>query len=341
MVRDWIQLPSNERAALFQHVSDSLGLSASSIEKDFWVTVSLLAISQLSIVNEIVFKGGTSLSKGWDCIQRFSEDVDLGLNPSLVGIAGELSNTQAKNLRRETVTFVRNTFIPIFNSSLLNILGSNEHFTVQLQEPPETNPDQDPVCVLLGYQTVLERKSDYLRNDVVLEMGFRSGTGPAELRTINSILDQNLSAGVGAKRSIQEFSIRTIRPTRTFIEKLFLLHEEFTKPSDKIRHLRMSRHLYDIDRIASSKFGEEAIANNVLYEQVLKHRIKYTRIKTCNYEDLTLNKLAFMPPQHMEQLYATDYLRMQNDMLYGASKSYQDLIASLHHLNQRIAALYG
>lgn len=116
---EWLALGEKRQKEILNQVSTKTGLPAYAIEKDWWVTYCLKAVFNTSVATSLVFKGGTSLSKAWNVIERFSEDIDLGLDRNLLGFSGELSNTQIKKLRKASCEFVSYDFkVQVANSLL-------------------------------------------------------------------------------------------------------------------------------------------------------------------------------------------------------------------------------
>jgi len=112
---------------------------------------------------------------------------------------------------------------------------------------------------------------------------------------------------------------------------MILLHEEFQKPIEKVRHERMSRHLYDIGQIIKTEFGQKAIKDIDLFKSIIEHRKKITAIKTVNYENLTIDKLEILPPPKFYDLYKKDYMEMQENMIYGENLEFDKLIEIIAH----------
>ena len=111
MNTNWLTIPKQRRIDILNQVSNSTGLPAIAIEKDWWVTLSLKASFELDYSPHIVFKGGTSLSKSWNLIERFSEDIDLAIDRKFFGFEGDISKTQIKNLRKNSCEFISTTFL--------------------------------------------------------------------------------------------------------------------------------------------------------------------------------------------------------------------------------------
>ncbi len=125
------------------------------------------------------------------------------------------------------------------------------------------------------------------------------------------------------------FEINVIRPEKTFLEKLILLHEEFSKPFEKIRYFRMSRHMYDIAQIAYTEYGKRALKDKALFEKIIKHRAKYTPVKSVDYNNLELKRLVIIPNSEILKLYEKDYKQMQENMIYGEQTAFNKIIEKL------------
>lgn len=107
---------------------------------------------------------------------------------------------------------------------------------------------------------------------------------------------------------------------------MILLHEEFQKPEEKIRHRRMSRHLYDIGQIIKTDYGQKAINDVGLFNSIIEHRQKLTPVKFVDYENLTIDQLQILPPEKFSDLYKDDYNEMQERMIYGEILDFDKLI---------------
>ncbi len=102
----WLTLSKERRVEMLNMATALTGLPAIAIEKDWWVSLCLNASFSLPYSDHIVFKGGTSLSKGWDLIERFSEDIDLAIDRKFFGFEGEMSKTQIRKLRKLSCEFI-------------------------------------------------------------------------------------------------------------------------------------------------------------------------------------------------------------------------------------------
>jgi hypothetical protein len=132
------------------------------------------------------------------------------------------------------------------------------------------------------------------------------------------------------------FTLQTVLPTRTFLEKLFLIHEEFSKPIAEIRIDRMSRHLYDIEKLMDTDFAKNALSNESSYKEVVSHRQKFIGLKGFDYNTLLPKRLNFRVPEAIKSKYGIDYRRMQDSMIYGDALSFKQLLERLEELNKRV-----
>lgn len=327
-MNNWLDLSKQQQIDLFNQIGAITGLPAYAVEKDAWVTLVLRMLFSSEIAGQLIFKGGTSLSKAYDLIKRLSEDIDLAINRQYFGYGGDLNKGQIRRLRRKSHDFSHN-IIPDILIKLLQQYGIKDNL-YDLELPNKEISDQDPEIVYVNYKSVFDTVS-YLPNRVQIEIGARSLLEPFESRGINSFIDQNFQdAEFGEKK----FQVNTVKPQKTFIEKLILLHEEFQRPKEKIRSFRMSRHLYDIYQIANTEYGADALKDETLFRNILNHREKFTPIKNVNYQKLKLNTLNFLPPNEFKELYRQDYREMQTNMIYGDNPDFDSLIENLKRLTQ-------
>jgi len=330
---EWLKLPKTKRGEILNRVAELTGLPIQAIEKDWWVTLTLHAIFSLPYSGSIVFKGGTSLSKAWGLIERFSEDIDLTLDKEYLGFKGDISISQIKKLRKVSCSFFGNDFLNDLQKHLFEIGLTKKEFTLKSQDI--TDSDKDPLILELTYNSIIE-KSAYLSDKVLIEIGSRSLIEPCDKRDIQSIIGEKISE---QSFSGKPFKVLTVSPKRTFLEKAFLLHEEFSKPKDQIRNSRMSRHLYDLERLMDSEYGKEALLDVSLYKTIVTHRAKYTPIRGINYSNHNPDKINFVPPKELISEWFKDYKTMQNNMIYGESLSFEQLLDRMNELKNRFSQI--
>jgi len=134
-------------------------------------------------------------------------------------------------------------------------------------------------------------------------------------------------------------TIPTVRPERTFLEKIFLLHEEFQQPLKKIKVERKSRHLYDLEKLMDTDFAKAALADKELYQTIVEHRRTITPLRGIDYSNHTPDKINPIPPDSIIGTWEKDYIAMQESMLYKPSLPFDKLIARLYELKARINSL--
>jgi hypothetical protein len=289
----------------------------------------LNASFSLPYSEHIVFKGGTSLSKGWDLIERFSEDIDLAIDRKFFGFEGDITKTQIRKLRKQSCEFISKEFLKDLTQTLTNwgVIIECELFA-----QPVTDSDKDPQVIEIHYNSVVDT-SEYLPQRVLIEVSSRSLMEPTEKREINSIISANFPK---LDFATDTFSIPTVLPQRTFLEKVFLLHEEFSQEPEKIRIDRLSRHLYDLERLMDTQHGITALQNKELYNNIVAHREKFNPLKGIDYATHTPQTIKIIPPDTVMKDYEGDYLEMTKIMIYGESVNFKDLLNRMTELQNRI-----
>lgn len=328
-LNEWFSLPDETKIRLFSETSRQIGLpSSSAAEKDWWVVQTLAIIFSMDCAKALIFKGGTSLSKGWGLIQRFSEDIDLALDREFLGFTGELSKGDVKKLRRKSYQFITEVFTEELNAKFAK-LGFKE-VTVKCREVE--NHDQDPLIIEIYYNKLTENDT-YLKPGVLVEVGSRSLKEPFSQRTFGTFVSQIYSNNTFSDKPI---TIPVVNPERTFLEKIFLLHEEFQKTTEKIRVKRLSRHLYDIEKLSQTEYAEIALRDTELYNTIVKHRSKFTAISGIDYNNHKPENIKFIPPDNLLPHWEKDYHDMTASMIYGQPLSFDKLINQLTELQKRI-----
>jgi len=159
---------------------------------------------------------------------------------------------------------------------------------------------------------------------------------PFENRPVLSLLDETYPEATFFQKTVQ---IPSVLPERTFLEKVFLLHEEFQRPEEKIRVDRLSRHLYDIYQISKKEYADKALQNKELYETIVKHRHSFTRLGGVDHNLHQPQTIDFIPPKELLPEWEADYKTMQEQMIHGDSPKFTELIASLTALKGKINTL--
>jgi len=328
---NYTDLSLQDRTEIIRQVQARKNLNLQIIEKDWWVTAVLRALFSLPYAGHISFKGGTNLSKCWNLINRMSEDADIAIDREFLGFGGNLSKTQISDkLRRASCSFVREKLQYDLKTQLVADGIREDEFTVKVNITPITTTD--PEIIEIAYRSVFQGNA-YIRPKVIVEVCGRSMNEPVSPVMLRSFIDEVFPDAPFAGKP---FEVRAVVPERTFLEKLFLLHEEFSKPVEQIRTERMSRHIYDISQIMDTPIAERALKDESLYNSVIEHRRRFIGLKGFDYSTLRPQSLSIVPPADVMELWRKDYEMMQESMIYGDSLHFDKLIERIRDLNGRI-----
>lgn len=328
---NFFNLPAKEKANIFRQIGTETGLPAFAVEKDWWVVQTLTAVFQLEIAGALLFKGGTSLSKAWDLIERFSEDIDLAMDRSFFGFTGNLSKNRRDKLKKASGKYVDEKVFPGLNKKLTE-LGFTD-FQLELEVSPESDRDRK---INLYYPHVID-PTGYLQPRVQLELSGRSLREPFTVQNISSLVDEAYS---GKEFASSPANIPTVNPERTFLEKIFLLHEEFQRPPEKRRVERLSRHIYDVVKLSRNDFADKALNNPELYETIVKHRQIFTRVGGVNYNLHQPQTINPVPSPEVFESWKADYETMAEVMIYeNPAPTFEQLMEGLNSLKKRINAI--
>lgn len=325
----------DRKAMLEQATIAHKGLPEQAVEKDWWVTVTLQALFRCGCRDSLLFKGGTSLSKAWNVIDRFSEDIDLAINHSFFGI-DKTSKSQREKLRKTARAFIFETLSKELDEQLL-AMGVNgyriENVTYVQNRRDELIPidsDKDPSVIMVHYPSICEDLIGYIPPVVKIEISCLSMDVPTEMRNIKSFIAETFPGEDDGTDGIY----RTVVPSRTFLEKIFLLAEEFQK--EKPRHVRMSRHLYDLERLMDTEYGRMALLDMELYNAIVNHRRTYYALKHVDYDKHERNVISFLPPANLLPEWKEDYKNMLSSFIYGDALDFDALMERMKELQKRL-----
>jgi hypothetical protein len=331
---DFYKIDRAEKAAIFYAIATEKGMTPFAVEKDWWVSRTLEIIFQMDIAQHLVFKGGTSLSKAWKLINRFSEDIDLAIDREFFeGYKGEISKTKITKLRKEAGIYTTGTFFEELQKEF-KAKGFDE---LEYKVIDTGESDQDPRIIEIYYPNFISQPTSYVLPRVQIEISCRSLREPYTIQTFGSLVDE-----VYAGRDFTEplFGVPTVNPERTFLEKLFLLHEEFQRPTNKSRVDRLSRHKYDVYHLSKAGIADLAINDKDLYETIVAHRYKFSRVGEVDYNNHNPKTIDPILPTRIMEDWKEDYAKMKEDMIYEEKKpSFEDLIDNLNILKTGLRAL--
>ncbi len=344
---DVARMEPGDRRDLFTEAAARRGtISAGVIEKDFWVCWTLKQVFGLGPAPaQLIFKGGTSLSKVYGVIERFSEDIDLSLSREDLGFVGDrdpykaASNKKKHALVDEIVARCREVIIaellPRLHARFESILGAGDTATTWSLSPD----DKDPQIIYFTYPAGIVAggegaPSPYVRRVVLLEVGARSDHWPVEERAVRPYAAEELPELFKEA----ECHVRTLSAERTFWEKATLLHAEAHRPHDKPIGDRLSRHYYDVARLYQSAVGPTALANRALLQQVVLHKDLFFRSAWANYPTARPGTFRLVPPAERHAVLKADYRAMQENMIFGESYPFEELMAILAEIEAKLNA---
>jgi len=331
---DFYTISNAEKVEIFTEIATEKGMTPFAVEKDWWVSRTLEIVFQLDIAQHLVFKGGTSLSKAWKLINRFSEDIDLAIDKEFFeGYKGDISKTQIGKLRKDAGVYTTGTFFEELKEVFLQ--KGFTHLQFKIVETGDS--DQDPRILEIYYPNIINTTSEYLLPRVQIEVSCRSLREPFTVQSFGALVDE-----VYAGRNFAEplFNVPTVNAERTFLEKIFLLHEEFLRTVEKIRVDRLSRHLYDVYHLKNAGVAEKAINDKELYETIVAHRYKFSRVGGVDYNLHNPKTLNPIPIADKLEEWKADYAKMKDDLIYEEDKpSFEDLIHNLNDLRTQLQNL--
>jgi predicted nucleotidyltransferase component of viral defense system len=343
-VHEFLLFSEDRRRMVCEQAQDKLGLPPATIEKDFWVCWTLKKLfNQPEWGPRLTFKGGTSLSKGWALIERFSEDIDIVINRDILGFGGDMAPDCApsKKQTRKRLDALKAASKHCVNETLLPLLKDAVYQEMPADLAWHLDPDPDDPdgqTLLLAYPTAFSDQIAYVSRVVKIELGARSDTEPTQNITIHPYL-------VDAFPDLlpqSHFFVRAVSPERTFWEKAMLLHEETFRPTDKKRKAGMARHYYDLCRLIDAGIGREAADNLELFERIAAHRQVYFRYTWVDYDTLCPGRLKLVPPDEQLGIWRSDYSAMKDEMFFGKPPEFEDLMGTVREFqdefNQKTGA---
>lgn len=328
----YLMADDKSRKIMIERVLEHVKLPPQSIEKDLWVTQVLHALFSLPMSDKLIFKGGTSLSKAWNLIDRFSEDIDLAIDPVFLGLPeGDPTKKQIKKLRKASSLYVAEELAMMLRTRFAE-MGLSEWLTVAVQPNGEgDNTYPEPRQLYVRYRSMYPDQLGYLLPMIVLEISARSLMEPVAPVEVSSLFSQHLPI-----RDIAPVPVVTAVAGKTMIEKMFLLHEMFSVDGHGLRAERKSRHLYDLYKMMSHRFADEAIKDDALWETIRHHREIYTSVNGMDYAPDVRNRLVLVPRPDIMDAWKADYEQMISNMIYGDKPSWDKLIVAMTELQERV-----
>ena len=318
------KLSNSDRKQIFTETAANKGMTPAVVEKDFWVTWTLGKIFNNPELNSILkFKGGTSLSKIYGLIERFSEDIDLILNWDVLTNEDPQESRSKKQQKRLTEeireagrSYIAETILPIISDEISNVC------TCKVD-------DKDRNTINLYYPKAFS--DDYIRPEILLEIGPIASWLPFETHIITPYAAEQFP------KLFKEPSckVHAIKAERTFWEKVTILHHEANRPETSNQPPRNSRHYYDLAQMAMSKIKDSALANISILEQVVDFKTKFYPRGWAQYDQAKPGTLKLVPKGHILEAVKKDYKAMRN-MIYGKYFTYEKIHKILEDLESEI-----
>lgn len=337
---EFARRPAEDRRAYIDEAAARRDLTSIIIEKDFWVCWTLRRLVMCAdLAGHMTFKGGTSLSKAYGIIERFSEDIDLTISrsaPLLDKVASPMEEKIGTNERKRRTdalkaaaqTYVATVAMPILAREIAASLGSAEGWSLALD--PD---DKDQQTLLFVYPRTSGNgvaygenyggadESGYIKPRIKLEFGARGDTEPFELRPILPYLAEDFPEEL--PDAVTE--VPTLAVARTFWEKVTILHA--IHHNGKLRE-GMSRHYYDVLMLNQAGVTAEALARIELLEQVVHNKSLMFADKSAAYETAVLGTLRLSPDGATREKLERDYGAMA-DMFMTAPPPFDALMKGL------------
>ncbi len=327
----------DDRRGLFLAAAARIGTTVQNIEKDFWVCWTLDALFHRLPAGgpRLLFKGGTSLSKGFGLISRFSEDIDVtvfrdDLNEGTTFAELEQLGRKKRDVRLDAIKAACQEYI---GDKLRTELGAHARATMEAagKDPAKLtvvldDDDHDRQSLLIHYPSAVD-PSDYVTASVKIESGAKSALDPHEARTIVPYVGPDFAGG----DSLAVPSVTTIDPGRTFMDKILILHGlifYFVAKGVLRGNGRMSRHYYDVHRLMQEEIGETTCANDALIEDCVRHAKMFFYRGNTGLDVAKRGSFRLRPTKAMLDPLRQDYAAMA-PMIFGSAPTFSAVIDSV------------
>jgi hypothetical protein len=346
---------ADEQRALFSAVAAELETRAENIEKDLYVcwVLDFLFNRRPSDAERLYFKGGTSLSKAYGLIRRFSEDIDIGIYkadlhvPFEAEIAALKSVTQQQKVLAEQVDEAARQYISgplrdLLTKEIVEVEAAVDragHFSLSFGYDAYRKKEALDVLVV-SYKSVFDTSGGYVEAAIRIEGGARPDPVPAEPRQVLPYA----ASEFGAEKELAVPNVMTVKPERTFWEKVLILHamtertEKRTAQTDASRKVpdlnRYSRHYYDVHQIWShADHGSKTASMGDLAEASRQHKELMFRAPDHRYDRAVPGSYRLVPTADMREKLAADYERM-SAMIFGTPPTFAEVMASIEGLEK-------
>jgi Nucleotidyl transferase AbiEii toxin, Type IV TA system len=339
MAQEFLKLSPERMQTAFDQAALRRSSNPVIIEKDFWVSFMLRILFNNELLqNEIVFKGGTSLSKVFGVIDRFSEDIDLSVSPGFLGFSEDdlekiSTRTQrdkrVKELEARCMMIIRERVQPILAEAVTHELG--DAGTSRLESAADERT-QCPV-ILFHYPTRVTDGFPYLRRSVKLEFGSLTDQQPKGKHTVKPWIADDFPQLFHD----WDCTVTALEIERSFWEKATILHAEFHRPKEKDIPSRFSRHYSDVAALARSPLLGQALLRTDLCERVGNWKNRFFSSSWAHYDTAKPGTFHLVPPDFRLPELRRDYEEMR-DMFMSRPLSFDEVLVWLERLEKQINA---
>jgi hypothetical protein len=326
-----LQLTPKQRSELFIAAAQQSGIDVVVLEKDFWVCWTLKELFRLPTIGEhLIFKGGTSLSKAFKIINRFSEDIDVSIDRGFLGFGGANepeagASNKEKQRRVEGLMAacqqkIADELMPALRDAIHGKIPRADKWSLL---PDESDPDKQ--TLQFAYPSSLPAgESDYVRRAVKIEMGARSDHWPCETKSVTPYVVELFPKGF--KQAACD--VKVLAAERTFWEKATILHSEFHRPLEKLTPVRLSRHYCDFYELISKGVAQRAVEQIELLNRVAQHKSLFFKSSWAKYGEAAKGTLKILPPEHRITMLQSDYANMR-EMFFGEPPKFDSILTLL------------
>ncbi len=314
LAAEFLALTPNRRALAFEQAAAGLAGQAVILEKDFWVSWLLgLLFAQPELASFLVFKGGTSLSKVFGVIDRFSEDVDLCLVPEFVGADTQAFDALSSRVKRDAAVLemqrlcaqkAQQVVLPLLEDAIIGSLGATAG-GAWLQY--KLDADANSPIVYFRYPTTQTHGFDYVRREVKLELGTLTEQQPTGRYQIHPLI----SRAFPALFSGWQCEVVALELERTFWEKASILHAEFYRPADSPTPDRYARHYFDMARLLAHADAPRFLADKAQCKRVVDWKSRVFARGWARYDLVQPGSFRLVPPAVRQADLARDYATMR------------------------------
>ncbi|MBO6522115.1 nucleotidyl transferase AbiEii/AbiGii toxin family protein [Thalassospira sp.] len=332
MADTYHSLKPQEQKEILQTAAARLGRQAAVLEKDIWVCWALQTLFSIPDAHPMAFKGGTSLSKVYEIIDRFSEDVDITLDyrafdddfdPFAPGVSKSKIRQFSDRLKGYVQSYANDVVVPGLQAAITGSLVPVEH---------DIRVDESGEKIWFSYPSVIEAQDEYLKSEVLIELGGRNVIDPNERHEIEPYV-----APLAEGLEFPEATVTVLSPSRTFWEKATLIHVECNRGRLKESPERLSRHWYDLTQLAKHPTGQSAINDRDLFEDVVRHKEVFFNASYAKYDDCLHGRLLLLPDDDSLPGLKADYGKMTSaGMMYREAPDFDDIVEKIRAIETKV-----